>query len=89
MPRGGGAQWIRGCRDPSSPLGDGTQWHYQVWLGAQELGTPPGAGTQLQPQLQGSLLVLDHRILNHSQRPLLSLEVVEAPTVHRPVLAVM
>jgi hypothetical protein len=81
MPGGGGvgAQWLRGRRDPNWPLGAGTQWCYRARLGTQGLGTPPGAGIQLRPQLQGSLLVLDIGILNHSQRPLLSLEAVEAP----------
>jgi hypothetical protein len=46
MPRGG-AQWLRGRQYPSWPLGAETQWHYWARLGAQELGTPPGARIRL------------------------------------------
>jgi hypothetical protein len=64
MPRGAGVQWLRGWRDQSWPLGAGTQWHYRAWLGAQELGMPPGVRTRLRPHFYGSLLVLDPEILN-------------------------
>jgi hypothetical protein len=60
-----------------------TQWRYQARLGAQGLGMPPGARTRLRAQLQASLLVPDLGILNRSQTPLLSLEVVEALAVRR------